>query len=208
MKIFLMVGSLVASMLAPIAAQASEVSAVSGLFRNEKIKVNGADAGSRQAIDLAARYADVLSDRMHWFGEVGIGMRSYSSGPGGTSPDDSTSIGLLGGVRYYFPGFATSVVPFLSGKAGYENQKEATQAAGVWTETDRSGLVYYASAGFRMMLDRTFFLDLEADFFESYLFGTEKTETGTTKTETTRTELYADSKGSILNATIGVGMKL
>src|SRR5690349_3586029 len=95
------------ALLATTAASAAEVSFVSGLYRSEKVKVDGNDAGKKSAIEVGGRFSDALDNDWHWFGQGLLTMRSYS---GSNAPSDSTSLSVGGGMRYYFSRFGESAV--------------------------------------------------------------------------------------------------
>ncbi len=190
-------------------AYAGEISMISGLYQSEKTKAGGNTVGT-STMGVGLRYAEPLDDVMHWFGQANLTLRSYSGSP---SPDNSTSLALLGGVRYYFPAFSVSVTPFLSLYGGYKADNTASAGVSV-REVETSGLFYYGSTGFRFNLDPNLFLDTEVQIFESALFATE-TETTTTTTagvttstevKRTRTDLYLASHGPAA-VRVGVGFR-
>jgi len=205
------------------AAFGADVSMVSGLYRSEEWKAGGRDAGGKSEIAFAGRYHDDLSTHVGWFAMAGLNFKSYDAADGGTAPDNSTGIGLGGGMRLYFSPFGHSAVPYVAGSARYMNDKDTSYDgdAGGFREETTSGLFYSGAVGLRIGLNEDFFMELESQFFDSALYATVKTErtstttTGgtptTTKTdeETTRTELFADTGGAVLGrATFALGMKL
>jgi hypothetical protein len=187
-------------------AVASEVSVVSGLIKNEKSKSQGKDDGGKSSVEIGARYAQPLSNNMHWFGQAMLAFKSYDGPDGGKSPSNSTSIGLAGGVRVYFSEFSETALPFLSMSGGYLNDTDATNTL----ETQRSGLYYYGHAGFRFDVDQSFFVELETNLFESALWATKKEKSvqdDTVDRETTNTDLFVSTIGSFNNTTVGAGYK-
>jgi hypothetical protein len=198
-------------------ASAAELSFVSGLYKSEKNKVEGSNAGSESTIEAGARVGDALDQHVAWFGQGLLSLKSYSAGSGGKSPDDTTSIALGGGLKYYFPALAEHLTPFAYGMASYENNQDSEyNSSGGFSETDTNGIFYGAAVGLRFGLDNDFFVDLETTLFDSALFATEKTTTTTydaagkatkSDSEKTRTELYADTTGAFQEMKVALGMK-
>lgn len=193
--------SLVVGLLFAGTAHAGEISVVSGLYKNKKIKGGWGESH----MEVGMRYAEPLDDTIHWFGQGNITLRSYS---GTGAPDDSTSLDLLGGVRFYFPAFSVAVTPFISTYGGYKAESYMRGA----NQVEESGLFYYGSAGFRFNIDRSFFIDTEAELFESALFATETEDvpaSGTTpasENKTTRTEIYVSTQAPV-TLKVGVGLR-
>src|SRR5690606_28589240 len=94
----LLLSGLMVALASSSASYAAEVSLLSGLYKQEKEKRGGEDAGDRSEIELGGRYADEYDVGMDWFGEAALTMRSYDAPSGQTSPSDSTSLNLGGGL--------------------------------------------------------------------------------------------------------------
>ena len=208
MKIYTGVLALLVGLSSVPQTYAWELGMASGFYQHEKNKSDGKDAGGKTTISLGARIGDVIEGPYHWFAEPIITMRSYDAPEGGKAASDSTSIALRGGARMYFPEFSDSWTPFLSAQAAIANQKDADGTM----ETETSGLLYGASAGFRINFHKRLFFDIECSLFENALFATVKKEpidssSGTKKSETTTTELLVDSRGSVSSTKFGIGMK-
>ena len=190
------------------AAQAGEVSFVSGLYRTEKTKVDGADVGSKSTIDLGGRFSEAIDPRLYWFAEGLLTTRSYS---GTGAPDNNTSLSAGGGVRYYFGRFAEFAVPYASAYGAYKDVKDVDQST-TTTQTESNGLFYGSRFGIRFGLDKDFFVDFETKIFESALFATDTShETDaagkTVKTSRSRTELYVNSTGAFQDVLVAIGFK-
>ncbi len=200
------------------AAQAAEVSVISGLYKSEDNKVAGNDAGGKSEISAGGRYSDQLDPKMFWFGQGLLTMRSYDAPSGGEAPSDSTSLSLGGGVRYYFTKLGESVSPFAYALGEYRSNKEASQTGSSFTENEENGLYYGGFFGIRLSLDANFFVDFETPLFDSALFATETSETTTTdattgkpttsKDEKKKTELYVASTGALNSMRVALGMRL
>lgn len=194
------------------AASALEFSMVSGLYRSESSKTDGVKAGGSSTVNLGTRVAGPIDQQIHWFGEGDLTLRSYSGGANTPAPDNTTSLMLGGGVRYYFSRFAEFAVPFAYGFGRIRNEKEGATTVNETTTTETSGLFYGAAVGVRFGLDKDFFLDLEAPLFESPLFATTTTEkttaTGTTKTSTSSTDIYVNTTGALNSMKIALGLKI
>ncbi len=177
-------------------------------------KVSGSDSGSSSQLSVAGRYAEPMTDRLHWFSESGLEFNSYSAAGGGKAPSDSVNITLGGGARLYFPDFSEAIFPFLSVNGGLIQTESATLSSGGYSQTSVSGLFYGASSGFRFDLDQDFFLDVSADLFNAPLFSTAKTKvvnsagTTTSETEESTMALQLDTIGTTSNLEVAVGMKL
>src|SRR6476661_3910238 len=104
-------------------ASAAEVSFVSGLYKSEKAKFEGENAGKESTIEAGARVGDAFDQKWAWFGQGLLSLKSYSAGKGSKAPSDSTSVNLGGGVRYYFPKWAEHLTPFGYGVASFQNVK-------------------------------------------------------------------------------------
>jgi hypothetical protein len=198
------------------AAYAADVTMVSGFYKKSNVKIEGKTKGYSSTVSFGGRYQDDLSTDTAWIGQTSVKMRSYTGSNGNLAPDNSVSILVGGGIRYYFQPFTTAVVPYVSGIVNLQNEKNAKWTATGYTETTESGLYYGANAGIRAGLGEKFFVELEMPFFFSPLFGVTSTETVTqtgdtstrTKDESTDTSLFASSSGSINDVRLGVGMKL
>jgi hypothetical protein len=197
------------------AAQAAEVSFISGLYKTEENKSDNANLGKKNEISVGGRFSDQFSPRAYWFGQARLSLKSYSKGDQPAAPDDSTSIALGGGVRYYFRKLSENVSPFAYGLGEVRNEKDGEFDTTV-RETETNGLYYSGHVGVRLSVDTDFFIDLETSAFDSALFATEKETTTTTdatgaKKETTvkhkRTELYADTAGAFNETVVAIGMR-
>lgn len=204
-------------LLAGSAAQAAEISYLSGVYRSEENEVADKDAGKETEISAGGRFSDQLDSRMYWFGQARLTLRSYTKGDVGDAPDDSTSLSLGGGVRYYFNKLSETVAPFAYGLGEYRSEKEGETSGGTPVEHEKNGLYYGAYFGIRLSLGADFFVDIETPLFDSALFATETRETETTdaagkttktKDETKRTELYANTTGALNSAVVALGMRL
>ena len=196
-----------ASVLSAPVLQASEISMVSGLYQGEDYKTGGKDDGGKSSMSLGVRYAEPLTDVLHWFGQGALTLRSFEAPEGKQAPSDSTSIGLAGGVRLYFPEFSQVITPFFSANGRFLSEKDGTIGITA-TETETTGLFYGGSVGFRFEVATDFFAELESVLFDSALFGTTVTDNGTTKSEVHSVDLFVASQSSVLNATVAIGMRL
>jgi hypothetical protein len=196
--------------------QAADLTLVSGLFQRTSPKIEGKNTGSKTVFGLGGRYSDELSTDMAWLVATDVSLRSYSSGNGLPTPDNSVSLALQGGVRYYFKPFAEAIVPYVTGTASVASTKTADWEKNGYTQVTASGLYYGANAGIRAGLGDALFVELELPFFESPLFSVSETETVTKeadgtkskKEETTSTALYAQSSAPITSIRLGIGLKL
>jgi hypothetical protein len=201
---------------------AAEVSLVSGLYRSSEEKVGGTNQGKETIINAGGRYSDELSTSLFWFGEGALTLKSYTAGPGGNSPSNSTGLTAGGGVRYYFNKLSEAISPFAYGKGLFKNEKNVARTPGNsnYTDTETNGLFYSGHLGVRFSLSPDFFFEVETPLFDSALFATEESETVTftnaagvttrtsTKGERNRTELYADTDGAFASMTVVLGMRL
>jgi hypothetical protein len=201
---------------------AAEVSLVSGLYRSSEEKVGGTNQGKETIINAGGRYADELSTYLFWFGEGALTLKSYTAGPGGNSPSNSTGLSAGGGVRYYFNKLSEAISPYAYGKGLFKNEKNVSRTPGDpdYTDTEVNGLFYSGHLGVRFSLSPDFFFEVETPLFESALFATEESETvryttdagvttrTSTKGERNRTELYADTNGAFASMAIVLGMRL
>jgi len=199
-------------------AQAADLSMMTGLYKNEKSKRGGKDLGSKSTLDIGARYGDKLDgELLEWFGQGMLVLRNYTSGEAKISPSSSTSLSLGGGVRQYFDPFSENAAPFASMMGEYRADKNGDfNGAASYYETEISGLYYSAAVGIRMGLSGEFFVDFEADLFESALFATESRTDVTlngdgdevkTETETSKTELQGDTVAALTDMRISLGMR-
>ena len=170
----LLLSGLMVALASSSTSHAAEVSLLSGLYKQEKQKQDGEDAGDRSEIELGGRYADEYDVGMTWFGEGIMTMRSYDAPSGETSPSDSTSLNLGGGLRMYFDPFTQAIAPFIYGKLAYLNDKQADLIAR--TETETNGLFYSMHTGVRFGFDQNLFVDLELPLFTSALNATTTVE--------------------------------
>jgi hypothetical protein len=205
----------VAVAMTAVPAVAMDLSFLTGVYQSEEQKVAGEKGGKKSAIDVGGRVSDQLDTNMVWIGQGGLELKSYSAPKNGKAPSNSTSLSAGGGMRYYFGKWSEAATPYLQSIAQYKNQKDATMngAAG-YTESETSGLFYGADLGVRFGLDMDFFVDFEAQLFESALFATEEsvsydTATDTkTETETTSIALHGSSTGAFSSLVIALGMKI
>ncbi len=201
---------------------AAEASLVSGLYRSSEEKIGGTNQGKETIINAGGRYSDELSTYLFWFGEGALTLKSYTSGPAGSSPSNSTGLSAGGGVRYYFNKLSEAISPYGYGKGLFKNEKSVMRTPGNpdYVETETNGLFYSGHLGVRFSLSPDFFFEVETPIFESALFATEESEsvnfttdaTGTTRTSTkgerNRTELYADTEGAFASMVVVLGMRL
>lgn len=194
-------------------AVAMDVSFLSGLYKSSEDKVDGERGGKKNAIDVGGRLSDVLDTNLMWIGQANLELKSYGAPKGGKAPGNSTSLGLGGGMRYYFGKWSEAATPYLQSIAQYKNTKDADFTGGGYTETETSGLFYGADLGVRFGLDMDFFVDFEAKLFESALFATEKEVSYDAVTnvkvdrERTTMELHGSSTGPFASLVIALGMK-
>ena len=201
---------------------AAEVSLVSGLYRSSEEKVGGINQGKETIINAGGRYSDELSTYLFWFGEGALTLKSYTTGPGGNSPSNSTGLTAGGGVRYYFNKLSEAISPYGYGKGLFKNEKSVARTPGNpdYVDTETNGLFYSGHLGIRFSLSPDFFFEVETPLFESALFATEESETVTFTTasgvttrtsrkgERNRTELYAETKGAFASMAVVLGMRL
>lgn len=206
---------LMSGVLLSASAQATELSLVSGLYRGENNKVNGASASKKSTIDLGARLSQPLDGHIYWYGGAQLAQKTYDRGDAPKAPSDSSSIALSGGIRYYFNKLSENVSPYAEGGASFKDVKDATISSTGFDETESSGLYYSAAFGMRLNLQKEFFVDLASQLFESALMATDKVETTTygqattTKVERRRNELYVSSfnDNAFAKVTVALGMR-
>jgi hypothetical protein len=192
----------------------ADVTLISGVYKQEKTKINGSNAGGQSEISAGARYHEDLSTQVAWFGQAQLAFRDYRGADDRKAPDNSTGIAIGGGLRRYFANFPQGVAPFVAGVVAVKNDKTAVFTQGGYVETSENGLFYGATLGLRLGLDTPFFAELELPIFESALIASVKEETysettkETTKKEGTRTELFASSRAPLTHIMVGVGMRL
>ena len=93
----------------------SEVSLLTNGYTSTANKSGGSDAlFSSSTLSLGARYAEPMTDRLHWFGVGSMEFNLYSAASGGKAPSNSANITLYGGARLYYPDFSEAVFPFVS----------------------------------------------------------------------------------------------
>jgi hypothetical protein len=202
--------------LTSAAAEAADVTLLSGFYRRSSPKIDGKSTGSTSEISVGGRYTDELTTETAWLGGAEIAIRNYSASRDLPSPDNSVGMVIRGGARYYFKPFAEAIVPYLSGIASIVNTKSATWVTDGYNQTTISGLYYGGNAGIRSGLGGNFFVELEIPLFESPLFSATEvervrkvgTETVTSKEESTDTALYATTVAPITEIRLGLGMKL
>lgn len=206
----------IAALFAATSSMAADVTLLSGFYERTSPKIEGKNTGSTSTVSLGGRYTDDLTSDTAWIGSANIALRSYTGSGDIPTPDNSVSMTIGGGARYYFKPFAEAIVPYVSGIATIVNKKSATWVAGGYNQTSTSGLYYGGNAGIRSGLGGSFFVELEIPLFESPLFAATETEevrrvaneTTTTKEESTDTALYVDSVARITEVRLGLGMKL
>jgi hypothetical protein len=195
---------------------AADVTLVSGFYQKENEKIDGKTKGSISTVSLGGRFSDDLNTDTAWIGQGNLNLRSYTASGGTPTPDNSVGMTVGGGARFYFKPIATAVVPYVDGIATLRSDKSARWNDLGYTQVTKSGLYYGANAGIRAGLGENFFVELELPFFESPLFAVTKTETveqvGDAKTtsteENTETALYVRSSANLMDARLGVGMRL
>lgn len=194
-----------------------ELSLLSGVYKSSEVDNTGTKGGKKTAIGFGGRYSDQLSQRLHWYGEGQITLRSYGKNASDIAPPNSTSLSLGGGVRHYFGKIGENFATYASVGGQYKSEKDGSFNGNSASTTEKNGLYYGAGFGIRLYLGSKFFCDLEAPLFESALFATEtvttETKTGATVTktdvETKKTELFASTAGGPLgSAIVSLGMKL
>ncbi|MDA9951271.1 hypothetical protein N9D31_01725 [Oligoflexaceae bacterium] len=196
-------------------ADSLEISAVSGFYQSSKVKNNGSNGGGQSKISIGGRVHQFTTEDQQWFAYGGLAITTFDAPSGGKAPDNSTSITLLGGYRQFFTEFSQVVIPYLSVYGGYMSDKSATastataeNATSGFTETETSGLYYYGAVGFRFDVAANTFFEIEAELFQSALFGTTTTKNGDSKSETTTTDLFVNTTGALDKMTIAVGMEI
>ena len=197
------------------AAQATEVSLLSGVYQSESNTLADKDAGKKSTISVGGRVADQLggSPQLCWFGQGNLTLKSYSKGDYPAAPSDSTGLRIGGGLRYYFGKLSENVSPFVYGLGEYRDDKDASFGATGYTETEESGLYYSGSFGIRLNLAQEYFCDLETPLFDSALFGDKKSVTTdaadkkTSKDETKSTDLWVNSTGAFSAVQVALGMR-
>ncbi len=186
-------------------AQAAELSALSGLYKSNKVK-NGLETTN---ISLGARYGAEVVDGKSWFADVNVNNTSYKV-KAGKAPDADSIYSLGGGMAYWMKSLSSdNFTPYLAIAAHLESGKY-TNAAGAQVET--TGVSYQSDVGVRINTSDKCFINLETNLFKSYLTKTDKEKTttaaGTTTTETTSMELFGDTNGAFATMTVGLGMKI
>ena len=193
-------------------AQALDLSLISGVYKQEKNKTDGAKAGGSNAVSAGARVGDRFTAHQGWFTDGKIVLKSFEGGDGAPAPDNYTGLSLAGGYRYYLMELNKQIVPYLGAAGAYETDKTVQFNGASNIETTSSGLYYRAFLGLRFDLDRDFFFELENYLFKSALFATEKQETRSnttsSKSERTRMELFADSPSSLITTLLVFGFKI
>jgi hypothetical protein len=198
-------------------AQAAEISFVTGLYKSQESEAEtggtSADTGKKTTIEAGARFSDQLDANLFWFGEGLLSLKSYDKGDLPEAPSDSTSLGLKGGVRYYFSKLSETVSPYANGYGAFKNEQDGEAQGTDIIDREKNGLYYGADFGIRLSLGPAFFVDLETNLFESALFATETEETtpatgAKSSNETKKTELYADTSGAFDSVVVALGMRL
>jgi hypothetical protein len=205
-----------ATLMGASSSMAADVTVVSGFYERSSPKFEGKNTGSTSKVSLGGRYTDDLTSESAWIGGAEIALRSYSGSGGIPTPDNSVSMTITGGARYYFKPFAEAIVPYVSGTATIINSKSSDWVPEGYNQTTTSGLYYGGNAGIRSGLGGSFFVELEIPLFQSPLFSVTELErvrkgvdgTITTKEESTDTALYVSSVAPITKVQLGLGMKL
>ncbi len=195
---------------------AADVTLVSGFYQKESNKIDSQSVGSTSTISLGGRFSDDLTESVAWLGEANVKMRSYTAAAGRVTPDNGVGLSVGGGARNYFKAFTAGVVPYVSGMATIVSDKASIWTSSGYVQTSKTAILYGASAGIRAGLGGNFFVELDLPIFESPFFAVTKTETfvqaGTAVTsssqESTETAIFVDSTAKLMNARLGLGMKL
>jgi hypothetical protein len=194
--------------------EAAELSLVSGLYKNESSKIDGKSAGSASVIGAGGRYHDDMGDDYAWYGLGGFQLTSYSAADGRKSPSNGADLQVGGGMRKYFKPFTTGVAGFAAGDVFYGTSRDVEWSTTGYTESTSSGIMYEGILGLKVGLDSRFFAEFELPLFRNPLFVVTKKVTvvdstgAETKQETTKTQLWADSFGTLMSIRVAVGMKL
>ena len=197
------------------ALAASELSLLSGLYRNASYKSGDTNSGSMSDLGLGLRFAQPIQGRLYWFTQGNLDLRGYSKGSAAGAPSNSVNLEAGGGIRYYFDKLSDRVEPYVLAGGLFRTDKVATQNGQGYTEVDKNGLYYHADFGIRFSLQKEFFVDFEVPLFESALFATEKTinavysgnGTTTTSNEKQRFELFAQSTSPFNGMNVALGLR-
>lgn len=179
-------------------AFADEVSLLSGFYRSQ----DDSPGFKQQSLSLGGRYGlQPTEDRRFWFLDADVRSTSYS---GDNAPKGASGFQLGAGQKFFFRNFGKAIHTFLAWSAGYQSDSSANAT----TETKASGIYYAGNGGFRFDFSKTFFMDMEAQFFSSSLLRTTKTTTnpGGVTTESKVTELQVDTFAGADSLRFGVGM--
>ena len=195
---------------------AADITAVSGFYSKSNQKIDSKTMGSKSTVNLGGRYSDDLTDTVAWIGEAEIKARSYTGAAGKITPDDGMSLFAGGGARQYFKPFADGVVPYVTGMARVVVDKTAEWTALGYVQTSTSALLYGANAGVRVGLGERFFVEIDLTIFESPLYAATKVETyvqvdkvvTSSSTESSETAFFVNSSAKLMDARLGLGIKL
>ncbi len=177
---------------------AEEISLVSGFYRSQ----DNTPGFKESKISLGGRYGFVMNEeRRFWFIDAGVTSTSYS---GDDAPKGGSGILLGGGQQYFFRNFGKAIHTFLAWSAGIKSDSSADKIE----KTDTTALYYAGDAGFRFDYSKTFFMDIEAQLFESALNRTIKVtpNAGGDGRETKVTELQVASFNGANSLRFGLGM--
>ncbi|MBF0442119.1 MAG: hypothetical protein HQK54_09455 [Oligoflexales bacterium] len=197
--VFLMLGYLGSLLLLAEISLASELSLFRGGYKSTK-----RDGGiSSTQIGLGTRYALTPVGDMAYFGQAYVNQTSY--GGSGTKPENGSQMELGGGVLFYTKRLAPFLAPYFSFYGKIKSEKNTSDASPAVEKI--TGLYYGASFGMQIRFEK-FFIDLDANLFESALTETKEVTNAGAKDKTTRTELYVDSVGTFQSTIVAFGIFL
>lgn len=199
------------SILAQSAA-AMDLSLISGVFKQEKIKTDGEKSGGTNTVQVGARVGDRFTAHQGWYGEGSLAVKQFEGGQDTPAPDNYTGLSLAGGYRMYLMEFTKQITPYVGIGGAYETDKQVRYTSASTIETTTGGVFYRGFLGLRFDIDRDFFFELENYLFDSALFAVDKEETktkdGSSKTERTRVELFATSSSQLFTTLVSFGFKI
>jgi hypothetical protein len=192
--------------LASAQASAAEISLMEGFYKSTKVR----DGLESTSIILGGRYLDSLGGKMSWYGDFGVGIKSYSAPS--NEPGNQTDIKIGGGVRMKLVDLNEKVFPYLTGGGFYKSETSQPNWSPAATSWDQeSGLFYDGWLGLHFSLATDFFMALESNLFTSALSAktthVTKAPTGETKVEEDRVDLYVDTVGAFNDTRVALGLK-
>lgn len=184
-------------------AQAADLSALSGLYKSNKVK-NGNETTT---MDLGVRYQTDAVDSKSWFADLNYTNINTKVPSPAKSPDPSSNYAIGGGLVWWMKALGSdNFIPYVTFGGHLEGGKTYNNAGNI---VETTGISYGSDVGLRVNTSDKCFFEMQANLFNSYLTKTEKEKLAAGGTvETTTMELFGDSEGAFAAMKIGVGMKI